>query len=102
MGTTARVPALLRHPKAELVAVHHRDQATAKKIAADFNVPHGLSTVAEVLAIDSLQAVVISSTPNVHYQQAKSALERGLHVLIEKPMMLKVAEAQELVQLADQ
>jgi len=36
----------------------------------------------------------------MHYEQAKAALERGLHVLIEKPMTFTVAEADELVRLA--
>lgn len=101
-GTTTHIPALLRHPKAELVAVHHRDNATAKKIATDFGIPRDVSSVEEILAIDEIDAVVISSTPNVHYQQAKACLDRGLHVLIEKPMTFTANEARELVTLAAQ
>ncbi len=48
-----------------------------------------------------LEAVIISSTPNAHFAQARAALERGLHVLIEKPMTIKVSEAEELVALAE-
>ena len=43
---------------------------------------------------------VISSTANMHHPHAKAALERGLHVLIEKPMTITVAQANELVELA--
>ena len=99
-GTTAHIPALLEHPGAELVAVQRRDAARAAKIAADFGIPHSCTTVEEVLTIEGLNAVVISSTPNVHYAQAKAALERGLHVLIEKPMTITAAEAAALVELA--
>ena len=72
-GTTAHVPALLRHPQAELVVVHHRNQEIAEKIAHDFGIPHGVSSVEDVLAVDDLDAVVISSTVNAHYPQAKAA-----------------------------
>jgi len=100
-GTTAHVPALLRHPQAELVVVHHRNQEIAEKIAHDFGIPHGVSSVEDVLAVDDLDAVVISSTVNAHYPQAKAALERGLCVLIEKPMTLTADQAGTLVELAD-
>ena len=61
-----------------------------------------MSCVDEVLAIDVLDAVVISSTVNMHYPQAKAALEHGLHVLIEKPMTLTATQAKTLVDLADE
>ena len=101
-GTTAHIPALLRHPKAELLCVHHRDRDTARKIAHDFGIPLGVSCVDDVLAIDNLDAVVISSTVNMHYPQARAALERGLHVLVEKPMTFNAAQAKALVDLADE
>ena len=100
-GTTAHVPALKRHPKAELMAVQHLDAAIVRKTAESFDLPHGCTSVEEVLAIEGLDAVVISSTPNMHYSHAKAALEHGLHVLIEKPMTFKADQAQELVAIAE-
>jgi predicted dehydrogenase len=101
-GTTAHVPAMKEHPDAELVAVHHHDPTSAKKIAKDFEVPLGTSSVEELLAVKDLHAVSIASTPHMHYAHAKAALQRGAHVLIEKPMTLRVAEAEELAALAKQ
>ncbi|CAK4814720.1 unnamed protein product [Aphanomyces euteiches] len=46
-------------------------------------------------------AVMIEAFSPVHYEIAKSALEHGLHVLIEKPFVLSVAEANELIQLSE-
>src|SRR5688572_27380557 len=88
-GTTAHIPALKKHPHAELVAVHSRDPQKVRRIATDSKVPHACTTIDEVLAVNGLEAVVISSTPNAHYPQALAALQRGLHVLIEKPMTLR-------------
>ena len=100
-GTTAHVPALRDNPHADLIAVQHHDRPTAERTARDFGVPHACTTADEVLAIDGLQAAVISSVPALHYAQGKAALERGLHVLIEKPFTIRGAEGQELVRLAD-
>lgn len=100
-GTTAHIPALLRHPRADLRCVHHRDRTVAQRIARDFGVPRAAATIEEALDREPLDAVVISSTPNVHFSQARAALQRGLHVLIEKPMTITAAEAGELVALAE-
>lgn len=99
-STTAHIPALKKHPQAELIGVQKRDRAAAQKVAADFDIPHACTTAEEILALPGLQAVVIGSTPNAHYSQCRMALEKGLHVLIEKPMTLKAGEARELVALA--
>ena len=100
-GTFAHVPAIKEHPKAELVAVQNKDLVTAQRTARDFKIPHGFATAKELLALDDLDAAVVSSTPHMHYPHAKAALQRGLHVLIEKPMTITAAEAQELVDLAE-
>lgn len=100
-GTTAHIPAIKSHTQAELVAVQHHDRGLAARIARHFDVPHACTTAEEVLAIEGLDAVVVSSIPALHYSQAKAALSRGCHVLIEKPMTIRSTEAEELVALAD-
>jgi predicted dehydrogenase len=99
-ATYAHIPALLAHPHAELVAIQKRDAEQACKVAADFSVPHACTTVEELLAVKDLAAVVVSSSPNLHYAHALAALQAGKHVLIEKPMTITVAQASELVLLA--
>ncbi len=101
-ATTAHIPAVKSHPDAELVAVQNRDRNKAKKIARDFGAKHPCASLEEILSLKSLDAVIVSSTPNVHYAQAKAALELGLHVLIEKPMTFTTHEARELVEIASQ
>lgn len=101
-GTTSHVPALRDNPHAELVAIQHHDQQTAKRIAKDFGVPYACTSAEEIFSIDGLQAVAISSVPALHYEQGKAALERGLHVLIEKPFTIRGAEGEELVRLANE
>ena len=99
-ATTAHIPAVKSHPGAELVAVQNRDRDTAKKIARDFGATCSSASLEEILSLKHLDAVIVASTPNVHYPQAKAALELGLHVLIEKPMTMTADEARELVEIA--
>ncbi len=101
-GTSAHMPALLKHPGADLVAVHDRSREKAEKVSADFGVPMACATLDEVLAIPGLEAVIIATTPNVHFDQARAALEAGMHVLVEKPITLTLAEARVLEELANE
>lgn len=47
-----------------------------------------------------LDLVVISTPPNSHYSWAKESLNRGIHVILEKPMALSVEHCDELMALA--
>lgn len=98
-ATYAHIPALLAHPAADLVALQKRDRAAAGKVARDFGVPHACTSIEEVLALD-LDAVVVSSSADQHYDSTRAALEHGLHVLVEKPMTITAAQARDLVSLS--
>ena len=56
----------------------------------------------EVLARDDLDGVVIATETPTHFSIARTALENGLHVFVEKPMAEQVSEAETLVDLSDQ
>jgi predicted dehydrogenase len=56
----------------------------------------------EALLADERVDVVHLTTPNhLHYPQVKAALERGKHVVCEKPLALTTRETQELLALAN-
>src|SRR5712691_4734872 len=55
----------------------------------------------DVFDDDAVDAVVIATPPGTHHALARQALERGKHVLVEKPMTRTVAEAEDLAELAD-
>lgn len=99
-ATAAHIPAVQSHPRAELAAVQNRERAKAEKIARDFGAKHACTSVGELLALEEINGVIIASTPNVHFTQAKAALHSGCHVLLEKPMTFTAGEARELVELA--
>ncbi|MCG8457158.1 MAG: Gfo/Idh/MocA family oxidoreductase [Holophagales bacterium] len=52
-------------------------------------------------ALPHLTAAVISTPPELHFEMADRVLEAGGHVLCEKPLTLRAAEARTLVEKAD-
>lgn len=101
-ATFAHIPAVLAHPRANLLAVQCRSEAKARKVAQDFGASHAFTDFEELLDLPDLDAVAVASTPNMHYTQTMAALKRGKHVLIEKPMTFTAKEARELCQLAEE
>jgi predicted dehydrogenase len=55
----------------------------------------------DLLTDNGLDAVCIATPVGSHYELAKRCLEAGKHVLCEKPLTRSVAEAEELVRLAE-
>lgn len=56
----------------------------------------------ELLADDSIDAVVIATPTFTHAQIAREALQAGKHVLAEKPICATTREAAEIVRLAEE
>ena len=78
-----------RLPGVELAAVVDRDPARAQ--VSDFRKIPG-----------KVDAAVIAVPTNLHHEVARACLEKGMHVLIEKPIAATLAEADDLVELAAQ
>lgn len=56
----------------------------------------------ELVSNPDITAIMVSATPeSTHHPMAKAALERGKHVLLEKPIALSLEEADELIDLAE-
>lgn len=78
-ATFAHIPAIQSHPNAKLLAVQCRTQDKADRVVKDFDAPHALTDIEDLLNLPELDAVVIATTPNVHYEQAKAALAKGIN-----------------------
>ena len=60
-----------------------------------------ITSSAEEIFRSDVDGVVIATPLGTHYQLAKAALLHGKHVLVEKPLAATVAQAEELVALAE-
>ncbi|MBP7778773.1 MAG: Gfo/Idh/MocA family oxidoreductase [Acidobacteria bacterium] len=88
---------LAQMPGVELVAVADIDAGRAAEIAA----AHATTGVIGWQALPSdLDAVTIAVPTEVHLPVALGLIERGMHVLVEKPLARSVAEADTLIAAA--
>jgi predicted dehydrogenase len=84
-------------PEAELVAVVDANQQNRERVAAET----GCRPVADYRDIlGEVDAVSIATPTPLHYPIARECLERGLHVLVEKPITTTIEEARSLVETA--
>ena len=81
-----------------LVGFHDARPERAQQVASELNVP-AFDTV-EAL-VDACDALTIAVPTPAHYAVAKVALEKGRHLLIEKPIATTLAEADELLGIAE-
>jgi predicted dehydrogenase len=54
----------------------------------------------EILQNPDVGLVIINTPDMLHFEMAKQAIEAGKHIVVEKPVARKSAEAEELLQLA--
>lgn len=71
--------------------------------AGEFAQRHGGLCVYDTFEhmLDDVDAVYVATPHLYHYQQVKQALERGIHVLCETPLVLNEGQARELYSLAE-
>src|ERR1700704_3427790 len=87
-------------PELTLEALCDRDSAQLELFRQRHSDARAVCEVDEVLDDPAIEAVVIAPPPKTHYEQARRALDAGKHVLVEKPLAVRLAEARELVELA--
>ncbi|THH33575.1 hypothetical protein EUX98_g519 [Antrodiella citrinella] len=106
-GLTFHVPFVLALPK--LFTLHavleRKPQSPGGKLEARFgpNASNGVTiynTLEAVLADKEIELIIVGTPSETHYAIAKSCLEAGKHVLVDKPVTATYAEAVELGALA--
>lgn len=96
--THARAAAAV--PGVRLVAVHGGNQARAERLAATY----GAAAYADLdafLSHEPMDVVAIGSPSGLHAEQGVRAVQRGLHVLVEKPIDITLERADRLIAAAD-
>ena len=87
-----------REGKAELVGVCDADEEMAQKIAAENGCDY-FTDWRELL--DKVEAVSIVTPTETHCEIACAFLEKGVHVLVEKPIARTLAEADKMIEAAE-
>ena len=85
---------------ADTVLICDVNQALVLELGSALGI-QGTSDYQQILNDSKIQAVSIVTPSRTHYRIAKECMEAGKDVLVEKPMTMDVAEAEELVQIAN-
>jgi predicted dehydrogenase len=89
---------LARCAGVEVCAIVDSDRSRAEALAKARNCP-ALTDYREVLG--TADAAVVSVPTDRHHEVALACLDRGLHVLVEKPIATTVEQADQLIAAAD-
>jgi 1,5-anhydro-D-fructose reductase (1,5-anhydro-D-mannitol-forming) len=90
------IGAIRAEGEGEVAAVMSSSPERATAYAAEHGIPAAFSTLDGLLGAD-IDAVYISTTNELHLQQALAAAKAGKHVLCEKPLALNSADARRIV-----
>lgn len=84
-------------PDSELVGIYDSNPASSQTAAAEFETT-AFATIDEL--VDAVDAVSVAVPTTLHHAIATDLLQRGCHVLVEKPLAATVEQGRELVALA--
>lgn len=97
-GYVFHAPFLATNPKFNLYAALERTKNEAEKKYPSIKT---FRTMESMLADDNIELVIVN-TPNItHYDIAKQVINAKKNLVVEKPFTVTVAQAEELIQLAE-
>ncbi|MGO9659709.1 MAG: Gfo/Idh/MocA family protein [Acidimicrobiales bacterium] len=94
--------ALTRVPQARLVATVDINEAAAIDFKERFGFEEHSASLDQVLDRPDVDAVVITTSNKTHAPLSVQAMRAGKHVMVQKPMAMNLAEAREMVAVADE
>lgn len=99
-STYTHIPGLIDNPDAELVALCDRNPQALTAAAERYGISETYDDVGELLAGEQLDGAVVAVHHAAHYEVARQCLEAGLHIMLEKPMVLTAQHGRALLDLA--
>jgi predicted dehydrogenase len=96
---TLRARLAAKHPSVRFLAVSDKDPARAKALAEQAGAQLHSGSNAEVINHPDVTAVVVSTPEQEHTEAVCMALERGLPVLVEKPIGFSLKDAGRILDL---
>ncbi|MCC6344654.1 MAG: Gfo/Idh/MocA family oxidoreductase [Bryobacterales bacterium] len=86
--------------RAEVVAVCDSDEARSRSLAAVNRIPWAGGDAVRMIEECRLDVLDIATSPQSHKAIALAAVERGVHVLCQKPVALCLEDAEEMIERA--
>jgi predicted dehydrogenase len=101
-ATANHMPVLAQRDDVEFVGVCRLGTTALSRVKEAFGFRFATEDARALVERPDLDAIIVTSPHTLHYAHARMALDRGLHVLCDKPMCTSGSEACEIVRLAQQ
>ena len=89
------------HEGAKVAALCGRNQARAQEVAAKYDIPQIYDDYRQMIDTAKLDALVVASPDDLHYEMTMYALDAGLHVMCDKPLANKADDARQMLDKAE-
>ncbi|MFC1933561.1 Gfo/Idh/MocA family protein [Chloroflexota bacterium] len=86
--------------KVELCAVCDRNENLAQQAGVEYGIKGMYRDLTEMLSKENLDLIDICTPPQIHTPLALEGMEHQCHILMEKPMALKVSDCEQMVNLS--
>jgi myo-inositol 2-dehydrogenase / D-chiro-inositol 1-dehydrogenase len=99
---TLRAEISHRHPSVDFLAVCDVREERARKLADSCEADVWSTDPMEVVTRDDVDAVIVASTEDAHYEPAMAAIQARKALLVEKPFTIEPDEAHKLMAAAEE
>lgn len=89
-------------PDVEVISLISRDLGKTQEVADKYGIKHVTTDLADSLAIQELDAVILCTPTQMHAAQTKACLQAGKHVQVEIPLCDVLKEGEEVLALQKQ
>ena len=100
-ASAVQIPGFQLLPGVEVVGVASARESRAAETAEKFGIPNAYGDWRKMLDEVECDVVSIVTPPYLHHEMTLATIERGRHVFCEKPFAMNVAEAVEMVRVAE-
>jgi xylose dehydrogenase (NAD/NADP) len=102
IGQRAVIPAIQASCNGRVLGIASRQISRAKSFAANLSIPRAYGSYEALLDDEDIDAVYIPLPNSMHHEWTIKAVNKGKHVLCEKPMALNAVECVEMEHAADE
>jgi 1,5-anhydro-D-fructose reductase (1,5-anhydro-D-mannitol-forming) len=101
IAKTRMIKAINSQPNSRVAAVFSSNADRAKAYAAENKIPKAYDNLKTLLDDPQIDVVYISTTNDLHRDQALAAAAAGKHILCEKPLALSLNDARQMLKAAE-
>ncbi|MDH5397960.1 MAG: Gfo/Idh/MocA family oxidoreductase [Cyclobacteriaceae bacterium] len=95
--STIHAESLKMVPAAEIRGVTSPTEGHARAFAEKYGIPNYFTSVDEMLKMDDIDMIVVGAPNRYHCEITVAAAKAGKHVVVEKPLCMNLAEADEMI-----